>query len=93
MCAKPANPNVQTVQFMIFVNTMQKQLCEGGMKKCKAALKWCADRFSLARLIMAIVLLALAFAVFAQIKSQQIDEEYKLRLQDPSYFKPVMPRE
>lgn len=63
------------------------------MEKLKRAVKWCAAQFSLARALMGIVLLALAFAVFAQIKSQQIDEEYKLRIMSPDDFKPVVPRE
>lgn len=63
------------------------------MQKMKQAVLWCAAQFSLARALMGIVLLALAFAVFAQIKSQQIDEEYKLKVLQPEDFKPVVPRE
>lgn len=61
------------------------------MKLFKHAMRWCADHFSLARLLMGIVAVTLCFAVYAQIVTQQIDEGYELKVLQPKDFKPATP--
>lgn len=60
-------------------------------ERAKRLGKWLAENFSLARLVMGVVLATLAFAVYGHIRSQQIRDEYQLRPMRAEDLRPQVP--